>query len=127
VLLGLRHGSHGAETWAPPGGHLEFGESVEHCARRETREETGLELGAIRAGPYTSDIFAAEEQHYVTLFVTADAGKKEPELREPAKCRGWEWFSWSALPEPLFLPLASLRRQGFLIDSASERSRHEDR
>jgi 8-oxo-dGTP diphosphatase len=120
VLLGLRHGSHGADTWAPPGGHLEFGESVEDCARRETREEKGLELGLIRAGPYTSDVFAEEEKHYVTLFVTADAGEGEPEVREPAKCRRWEWFPWSALPEPLFLPIASLRRQGYPLNSTKD-------
>ena len=34
ILLGERIGSHGANTWATPGGHLEVGESIEACAAR---------------------------------------------------------------------------------------------
>ena len=113
VLLGRRLGSHGAGSWAPPGGHLDFGESVEECARREVLEETGLTLGPIRRAPYTEDLFPAEVKHYVTLFVVAERADGEPELREPTKCAGWEWFGWSALPSPLFQPLRTLQGQGF--------------
>jgi 8-oxo-dGTP diphosphatase len=112
-LLGRRRGSHGAGEWALPGGHLEFGETIEDCARREVKEETGLTLGAIRFGPFSNDLFLAEGKHYVTLFVLAEAPEGTPELREPRKCAGWEWHRWSALPEPLFLPLRSLRHRGY--------------
>ncbi|RNF86371.1 nucleotide triphosphate diphosphatase NUDT15 [Montanilutibacter psychrotolerans] len=114
VLLGQRIGSHGAGTWAPPGGYLEFGESVEDCARREVLEETGLRIGTVTPGPYANNRFVAEHRHTVTLFVVADGGAGEPAAREPDRCARWQWFAWSSLPEPLFLPLDNLRRSGFV-------------
>lgn len=48
VLLGRRQGSHGAGHYAWPGGHLEYMESFEECAKREVREETGIEIDNVR-------------------------------------------------------------------------------
>ncbi|CAN7522859.1 NUDIX hydrolase [Pseudoxanthomonas sp. LjRoot143] len=118
VLLGQRIGSHGAGTWALPGGHLEFGESAAACAAREVREETGLEIRNAVAAPYTSDVFAQEGKHYVTLFVVAQSDAGDPMACEPGKCSGWHWFRWAELPHPLFQPLATLRATGFVPDGA---------
>ncbi|MDR7070840.1 8-oxo-dGTP diphosphatase [Pseudoxanthomonas japonensis] len=119
VLLGKRMGSHGAGTWALPGGHLEFGESAAACAVREVREETGLEIESITAGPYTSDVFSSEGKHYITLFVVARSDAGDPALCEPEKCSGWQWFRWSELPSPLFQPLATLHATGFVPNGAA--------
>ena len=119
VLLGVRRGSPGAGPWAPPGGHLEFGESVEACARREAAEETGLALGRVTAGPYTVDAFPDEGKHYVTLFAVADGAEGEPRAMEPEKTAAWEWHDWRALPAPLFAPLASLVARGFAPPGAA--------
>jgi 8-oxo-dGTP diphosphatase len=115
VLLGWRVASHGANSWQLPGGHMEYGETPEECACREVREESGLSIINPRLGPYTNDIFTAEGRHYITLYVIADYAGGSPQVLEPAKCARWEWFAWDDLPEPRFLPLANLVRQGFRL------------
>jgi 8-oxo-dGTP diphosphatase len=119
VLLGLRRGAHGAGTWALPGGHLEFGESIEHCAAREVHEEAGLEIDVSARGPYTNDVFEDVGKHYVTVFVLARAPHGHPERREPDKCAEWRWCRWSDLPTPLFPPLAALRASGYVPPGAT--------
>lgn len=79
---------------------------------REALEETGLALSELRHGPFSNDVF--EGRHYLTAFILAGCAEDaEARLMEPDKCDGWAWFDWADLPEPLFAPLASLRRQGY--------------
>ncbi len=113
VLLGKRKNTHGEGTWSLPGGHLEFNESIEECARREVLEETGIKIKNIRSGPYTNDIFLEEGKHYVTLYMICEYDRGELELKEPEKCEKWDWFSCDRLPEPKFLPLNNFLQQGF--------------
>lgn len=113
LLLGRRRTGHGRKTWQPPGGHLEHGESVEECARREVKEEADLYIRNLTLGPYTNDYFAEEGRHYISLFVVAEHDNGEPRAREPNKVEDWAWFRWEDLPNPLFLPLEHLRRSGY--------------
>ena len=113
VLLGVRKGKHGDGCWQFPGGHLEYGESIEACARREVLEETSLVLSSIKLGPYTNDVFAQDKKHYVTLFALAEYGQGEAVVMEPDKCSEWGWFEWKDMPQPLFLPIQHLLEQGY--------------
>jgi ADP-ribose pyrophosphatase YjhB (NUDIX family)/3-methyladenine DNA glycosylase AlkD len=108
VLLGRRKNAHGHGCWQFPGGHLEYGESIEACARRELMEETGMVLLRSHNGPFTNDRFEDENKHYVTLYVVADETAGEAAVKEPHKCERWDWFRWSQLPEPRFLPIVNL-------------------
>lgn len=109
--MGERIGSHGANTWATPGGHLEVGESIEKCAQREVFEETGLAIESVTKLSFTNDIFKEEGKHYITLFVAAECHSGEPEVKEIDKCKQWQWCDVNHLPEPLFLPLTNLLKE----------------
>jgi 8-oxo-dGTP diphosphatase len=122
VLLGLRRGSHGAGTWSPPGGHLEFGEEPETCARRETLEESGIAIDDCEFVGITNDIFVAESRHYVTLFYRARAWRGSPTVLEPEKCDAWQWWPLDALPENLFLPLRHMLDKGLPTRSQAQSS-----
>lgn len=113
VLLGKRKNAHGAGDWCFPGGHLEFNESWEACAARETREETGITVKNIRFGTATNDIFFQEESHYITIFMLADYDADDVKIMEPEKCERWEWFDWDHLPAPLFVPIQNLLKTGY--------------
>ena len=102
VLLGRRRGAHGAGCYAAPGGHAELGESLADTARREVREECGLEIEAIRllsVGTYLWD----GDRHYIDIDLVAEAPIGQPRNLEPTKCDGWAWYALDALPSPLFV------------------------
>ena len=108
VLLLRRQRSHGAGSWSPPGGHLDFGESIEACAMRETLEETGLRIADPDFLAITNDIFEADGKHYVTVWMRAEARGGEPAVQDPAEVAEVGWFEPDRLPAPLFLSLANL-------------------
>ena len=113
VLLGKRLSPHGNGCWGFPGGHLEHGESVFDCAKRETFEETGVILKNLIKEPYTEDFFSDSNKHYITLFVSAEIESGTPQIKEPNKSQEWKWFEWNDLPKPLFTPIARLHELGY--------------
>lgn len=101
ILLGKRKGSHGSGVYAGPGGHLEYLESFEDCAKRETLEETGVEIDNIRFLCLTN-LKTYAPKHYVDIGLIADWKRGEPEVIESEKCESWEWYDLDNLPTPLF-------------------------
>lgn len=101
VLLAKRKNSHGEGEYSFPGGHLEYGELFEACAKRETKEETGINIANIKF-QYLANIKKYGETHYVHIGLTADWEQGNPEILEPEKSGPWEWYELNNLPSPIF-------------------------
>ena len=108
VLLMKRRNAHGDGTWSTPGGHLEYGESLEECSLRETQEEIGVTITDITFLAITNDVFDAEGKHYVTIWMAGRYVSGEPTMNAADEMSAVDWFSWDALPEPLFSPFENL-------------------
>jgi len=113
ILMQKRKGTAGDGTWALAGGHLEFGESIEDCAIRETMEEVGVKIKNIKIGPFTNDVYMKEDKHYVTIFVVSEYDSGEAKVMEPDWTEQVGWFEFENLPGPLFQPLDNLLKTGF--------------
>jgi len=106
LLLMKRTGaSAGNETWAIPGGAVEFMEDPIDSASRELQEETGLKCTEFEVLGYTNDTHVAEKLHYITFSLLAKNYEGSPKIMEPNKCTEIGWFSLDNLPKPLFEPL----------------------
>jgi 8-oxo-dGTP diphosphatase len=101
VLLAIRKGAHGEGEFAFPGGHLEYMESFEQCARRETLEECGIEIDNVRF-QFVANVRLYAPKHYVHIGLLADWRSGTPEALEPEASGPWEWYPLDNLPLPLF-------------------------
>lgn len=106
ILLQLRSKNvSGAGKWdRPAAGHLEEGESLLACAKREALEEIGVEFnesdilfktvihnrGEVAVGPYIN----------LSLFIKKYKGR--PHVCEPEKCDALKWFDIENLPTNLW-------------------------
>jgi 8-oxo-dGTP diphosphatase len=94
VLL-VKH-SYGELNWELPGGGGEAGESAEETARREMREEVGVELLAMRLASVYWDP-QSEARHFVFRARTAGT----PRVADPSEITEVGLFTPDALPRPI--------------------------
>ena len=102
-LMGKRKGSHGNGEYSCAGGHLEFGESFEECAKREVLEETGVRIKNIKFLS-VANIFKHENRQDVVINLSADWESGEPITDPNEKIGEWQWHSFDELPKPMFYP-----------------------
>lgn len=113
VLLGHRYidskdtgGIYEPDTWTFPGGKQEYNETVIETAKRETKEETNLDL--INAYVFTASDEFQTDRHYVTIGVISSSYEGELKVMEPNKIDKWSWFDLNNLPENLYTPTKNM-------------------
>lgn len=84
--------------WAIPGGFVNYGETLEHAAIRESKEETCLDVELLYLLGAYSDPSRDPRFHTISIVFVARA-KGEPKAADDAKEAGI--FFKGSLPEPL--------------------------
>jgi 8-oxo-dGTP diphosphatase len=101
VLLTLRTRPPEAQCWSIVGGKLDYLETLETCAIRETREEVGVEIALEGLLCVTDHLLPQENQHWVSPAYLGRVKQGEAKNCEPQKALDVRWFSLDQLPPNL--------------------------
>jgi 8-oxo-dGTP diphosphatase len=98
-------------VWMAPGGHLEFGEGLFECAKREICEETGLEIKNIRVRACGSAVLHDLKQELFFHLLIADyaAGQLLSDTPDGK-------LEWLTPEEILVLPTLLAELKSILLD-----------
>jgi len=106
VLVERANEPHG---WALPGGFVDEGESVEHAAIREAREEIGLDVELTGLlGVYSRPDRDPRRHTLSVVFTSLPRTPDDPTGGDDAKSA--VWFALDNLPEPLVFDHAEILR-----------------
>ena len=94
--------------WSTPGGHLDFGESPDVCAARETLEETGISVANVEFVAITNDVLADAGRRYLTVWMRGDADSAPARIGDAAEINQLGWFAPGNLPRPLHIYFQNL-------------------
>ena len=101
--------------WGIPGGAVELGEVIEEAAKRETREETNLEivemsLFGVFSGPELYYKYPnGDEVYNVSIVYLSHNWRGEVRLNDEHS--EWNWFPAQDIPEDISPPIRTILEQ----------------
>lgn len=120
------------DSWGIPKGHINKGETLEECAIREVREETGINVSLGLRLPDAKS-FVKHEDKTVVSYLAKPVGDQTPSSGDPdCEVADAKWFSVDSLPtihlyqRPLLEEAVRLIKslavdEAKLLDEATER------
>lgn len=100
VLLGKRLHSYKSGNYGAPGGRIEVGEKIIDCAKRELKEETGINATELHYLGFVKENQGGYDFIHFVCTAKLSAGQV-PQCREIDKCEAWEWFEIDQLPKKI--------------------------
>lgn len=105
LLLGRRiDDTHGNGEYSCGGGHVELRERLAESARREIREEWGIEVDLPRF-LCVINLPGYDGLHYLSFGFKANWVSGQPHPEKAGEFDGFTWYPLDALPSPLFRPV----------------------
>jgi 8-oxo-dGTP diphosphatase len=101
LLLTLRRRPPEVGCWSIVGGKLDFLETLEQCALRETLEEVGAAISIDSLLCVTDHLLPGEGQHWVSPAFLARVSSRDTRNCEPEKTQEVRWFPIDELPPNL--------------------------
>jgi len=102
ILLGKRCEGWANGTWTFIGGKLRPSENRIEAAKREAKEETGLEIDDLEL--ITKHVNDINGVPYLTFGFKPRVVLGEPKVMEPDQIERWEWFDPNKLPDIIYVP-----------------------
>jgi|SRR3989344_672019 len=90
VLLTKRKVRIENDKWCIPGGHMDIGETPEETVRRETKEETGLNIKNLKFLSYENEFMPELKNHSLVLMFQGTPEGKESNNDEVSEQK---WFT----------------------------------
>jgi len=92
------------DTCGLPGGKIDFGETAQAAAMREINEELGIEINLTNLACISEIINQGDGAHWVSPVYEAHIISGRPQIKEPHKHGGWDWFSVNDMPDKITKP-----------------------
>ncbi len=97
-----------SKAWGLPGGKVDFKEPARIAVIREIQEELGIVIELTELACISEIIDKGDGRHWVSPVYYGQIISGDPDLKEPDKHGGWNWFALDDLPSPLTTPTLDL-------------------